>query len=446
METGRHSAPDLVVRDTAVLDPGAKRLREHCDVVVVDGRIVACAAGAADGLDATEVIEGGDLLLLPGLCNGHTHSPETLARGLADGSPLPSWLEAVWTDLDRLDGDTIRLAIQLCAAEMLHGGVTRVVDHFRQTPMTAAALDAGARAWFETGLRVTLAAMVRDEGVPHWVRSAPGAVEQLGMLRDACGAWHGRGGRLWLAAGPSAPTRCSDRLLEGVAALGRDHGIAVHMHVDETRQEVALAKQRYGTSAIEHLHRLGVLGNATSLAHCVWCSDEDYQRLADTATVVVHNPVSNARLGSGRAPLERMLERGVEVVIGTDGAASNDGQGVLEAVKMAMLLPRVAVEDAARWPGAAEVLAMATANGARAFGGVEAAMAPGCPADFAAFARDSLPLVPLHDASVQLALAGAALRARHVVIDGEVVLRDHRVCRFDEDAARAEALSRRVSR
>ncbi len=424
---------DLVFEAARVLDAtGDCRPLEPCDVVVNQGIIVACGEGEARAWDARETIDGRGLLLMPGLCNAHTHSPETLARGLADGAPLGEWMQHVWSNLDTLDEAGVRLGVMLCAAELLHGGVTAVVDHFRQTPASEEAVSSAVGAWIDTGMRATVAVMVRDRHVPSWVTQPLPARDQVDLLRRCVGQWNGAHGRIRMAAGPSAPTRCTDDLLRSLGSLCAAEGLPLHMHVDETRDEFELARQLFGKSAVHHLDELGLLGPDTSLAHCVWCDDDDLGRLASRGAVVVHNPLSNLRLGSGRAPVERMRDRGVCITVGTDGAASNDSQNVLEAVKLAALLPRPFVGAPGEWITARQALSFATAAGANAFGMGDGRVAVGCRADLAAFDRASLALAPDNDPCCQVVFAGAGLRARHVVVDGRLVVRDHVIRTFDE--------------
>jgi 5-methylthioadenosine/S-adenosylhomocysteine deaminase len=407
-----------------------------CDVVVDDGRIVAIGHGAASDYRAARSIDARSLILIPGLHNAHTHSPEALARGRAEQATLDAWLRAVWPDLDALDDLQIERAVLLTAAESLHAGVTAIVDHFRQVPMSARAIAAAARAWRCSGLRTNLAIMVRDRGVPDWVPAAArgmlSATAQLALCEEAIRDWHGD--RLRIVLGPSAPTRVSDALFIELTALARAAQVRVHMHVDETRSDADMARNLFGTTAIRHLDEIGALGPHLSLAHAVWASGDDIDRLAATGTGVVHNPVSNLRLGSGRMSIERFLERGVPVAIGTDGAASNDSQNVFEALKLALLLPRIAIEDPARWPAVRDALAMATHVPARMFGTGIGQIAVGAPADLAFFDGQVAPLLPVNDLHHQIAFAGAALSARHVIVGGEILLYDGKIQTFDEPA------------
>ncbi len=430
---------DLVLTHATVLPfDGPSTVIHDCDIVIAGGRIIAMGTGAARRFAPDRTIDGRELILMPGLCNAHTHSTETLARGLADAAPFTTWIEAVWRRLDALDPDALAIGVQLAAAEMLHGGVTSVVDHFRQTPARADAINAAAQTWIGTGMRATLAIMLRDRGVPAWV-SPPSSDafdvdRQLALCDGAATRWGGGNGNLKIAIGPSSPTRCTDRMLTGIEALAKARNLKIHMHVDETRADAALARSVDGTAAISRLDALGLLGPNLSVAHAVWVTEDDIDRLADSGTFVVHNPVSNLRLGSGRAPIERMLARGVQIAIGTDGAASNDTQNVLEATKLAVMLPRIAIDDRAKWPTAATGLAMAVTTPARAFAMGSGTLTVGEAADFAAFDRHSLPLAPCNDLATQIVFAGAALRARHVAIDGKLVVYDHTITTFDEAA------------
>lgn len=407
----------------------------NCDIVVRDGRIAAMGEGAAVDVDPQAKLDGRNLVVTPGLVNAHTHSPEALMRGLADTLPLQDWLTSVWSKLDVIKPDQIALAVQLCASEMLHGGVTTVVDHFRQSPLTEGAIAAAASAWLGSGMRCTMALMLRDRGLPTWLReSMPSGADQMAVCRAAVARWHGVEGRMQIAMGPSAPTRCTTRLLQQCADFARGNGLKIHMHCNETREEATQAYQRYGVSAIEHLMQLGLLGPDLSLAHAVWVSDDNVQQLAQSGTVVVHNPISNLRLGSGRSPIEKFLNADVRVAIGSDGAASNDTQSVLEAMKMAILIPRIATAESRNWPSARDGLRMATESLAVEPRRGRTTLEVGAPADFAAFDLRSPMLVPTNDLHNQFALAGASLRAVHVVIAGKLILYDGEILAFDEAA------------
>lgn len=427
---------DLIITNAVILpfDPSGTAI-DGGDLVIADGKIAALGPGAAAGRTAARAIDGSGLLVMPGLVNGHTHSPENLAKGVADRMTLDAWLAAVWHSLDALTPEEIRIAALVGCAEMLRTGSTSVVDHFRQTPLSADALMAVVRAYDEAGLRAVIPAMVRDRNP---VRPVPPAKDQLSLIEAA--SRHLRNhARVRIGIGPSAPARCSDELLRGAASLAQEQHLVLHMHVDETRDDAAAAHSAYGRSAVRHLADIGVLSPALSLAHGTWLEPADIDLLAATGAMVIHNPVSNMRLGSGIAPVAALKRAGVAVALGSDGAASNDGQNMFEVVKAALLLQRVSGTPPKEWLSAAEALGMATTVAARRFGFGSGTLAVGQPADLIAIDRRAYALTPANDWHRQLAFGAAGVDVRYAVVGGELRLDDGRITGFDEAAVLEEA-------
>lgn len=424
---------------------GTGAILSGIDILVAEGRIAALGPGLADAWPDAERIDGSRRLALPGLVNAHTHSPETLARGLGDGLALEGWLSRIWRRLDALTPAQVRLAVLLGGIEMLRGGVTAVLDHFRQTPVRAEAIEAAVAAYEEIGLRAIVAVMLRDAvdadgrlvGAP-WAPPVPAA-----RLLDLCGdAARRRGGAdalVRVGVAPSGPLRATDDLLAGAADLSRAMGLPLHTHVDETAAEAEAARARYGRSALAHLEALGFLTPRTSLAHCVWIEPEDAARIAGSGAVAVHNPVSNLRLGAGVMPLATLRGAGSPVALGTDGAASNDGQSLLESAKTAAMLPRISGQPPERWPAASDMLAMAVGSGALALGLEAGSLTPGARADIALYDLDDPVLAPLNRPAEQLVLGGASARADCVLVAGRVVLRGGRSALVDEARLYEEA-------
>jgi 5-methylthioadenosine/S-adenosylhomocysteine deaminase len=436
---------DLLVADARVLNPDRAGGRlERADILINDGRIVRLAPPTSVPRDAaSERIAAGGGLAMPGLVNAHTHSPENLARGRAERARLPEWMGAVWPDLDSLSPDTVRLAIEVGAAEMIRHGVTSIVDHFRQTPMSAPVLASAVEAYAAIGIRCTLAVMLRDPagaggliGAPH-VSAAPSAADQISLLAETS-LWARQKGVV-LAFGPSAPHRCSDALLRMIAREQRY--LPVHTHVDETVEEAQAAYRRFGRTTVSQLDQVGLLGPRLACAHAVHVTAPDIDRLAATGTVVVHNPVSNMRLGSGIAPLTAFLAAGVAVALGTDGAASNDTQNPWEAIKLATMLPRVGTADPADWPSAATMLALATRVGHRVTGLAATepgagTIADGAPADLIVFDDDPLAQLDELRPEANLVLGSPSHRPCHVIARGRVLMRDRSLTTIDEAALR----------
>jgi cytosine/adenosine deaminase-related metal-dependent hydrolase len=428
---------DLIFTRTTLLGlDGDGSVAEGCDLVVSGRSIAALGPGAAAGRDG-RVIDGTDLVIMPGFVNGHTHSPENLAKGRDERSTLEPWLAAIWPRLDSLTPRQIYVAALLGAIEMIRTGTVAVVDHFRQTPVRADAIDAVCRAYADAGLRALVAVMLRDR--PGSVQLAvTSAEEQLAVVKEAADLHHRLGHRVRIGLGPSAPTRCTDELWRGVVRLAKN-GLLLHTHVDETRDEAAAARALYGRPAVQHLAALGAITPALTLAHGVWIDDADIDALATGGAAIVHNPISNMRLGSGIAPIAGLRRRGVPVVLGSDGAASNDGQSMPEVVKAALLVQRVAGVAADEWLSAREALAMATTVPARVFGFGAGDLAVGGPADFIALRRSGYALTPANDLHRQIAFCAAGVETRYAVVDGRVLLEEGRLTTINETAVLKEA-------
>jgi cytosine/adenosine deaminase-related metal-dependent hydrolase len=418
------------------LDQSANVLMRD-NVVVEGGRIAAVGGSAVAG----DVLDASGGLVMPGLLNAHCHSPETLARGIVDRIGYENWLGAIWPYLDGLTPEQIRIAVLLGCAEMLHSGTTAVVDHFRQTPMRLDAIEAAVGAYREAGMRCAVGIMLRDRSVPEWATDNGGEVADL--CRAAVDAWHDPDGPVSIMLAPSAPHRCTDTLLETVGEIARERNLFMQMHLDENRSQRQEANEIYGHSSIRHLDSIGMLDPRLSLAHCVWIDDVDLNLLAGQDVTVVHNPVSNLRLGSGIAPVPDMLERGITVALGADGAASNDSQNMFEVMKLASLLPGAL--GMTERPTALDVLGMTTGTAAARFGMSDVGtVVAGQKADLVVLDRADARLHPLNDVHQQIVFAGAGLCVRHVVIDGRVVVRDGVIQTFDERALLQEADELRV--
>jgi len=267
--------------------------------------------------------------------------------------------------------------------------------------------------------------------------------EQIAIAADFAAAWHGR---VSAAIGPSGPQRCSDDLLVAAADLAARRNLVLHMHVLETRVQRAMGLHLYGRPMLAHLHALGLLTPRANLVHAVWLEPGDIEIIAATGAAVIHNPVSNARLGSGICALPALLRAGVRVGLGTDSACCNDSVNMLETMKWAALLPRLSHNEA-DWPLPGRALSLATSGAADAIGlgACTGALHPGLAADIALLRLDSPAFVPLHDPVRQLVQGETGAAVDTVLVDGRVVLRHGACTLLDETAIwqEARALSER---
>jgi 5-methylthioadenosine/S-adenosylhomocysteine deaminase len=416
---------------------------QAADILVENGIISRIAPHGSIKSPAARRLDARGCLILPGLTNAHTHSPENLSAGFCDGLQLESWLGAVWARMDHLTRDEIHLAVCFGAAQMLKRGVTAVVDHFRQTPMSLEAIDSAQAAYDCTGMRAMIAVMLRDRvgkdgrliGAPTGGR--PLSVHECRDLWTEVAKRHRPESRVAMGLGPSGPTRCTDKMFEVAVDLSRQYSLYLHTHVAETKSESTTAEELYRSRMVRHLDDLGFLGPRTSLAHCVWIDDEEIALISRSGAVVVHNPISNMALGSGIAPVAAMLDAKAHVAIGTDGAASNGAQDIFETIKCAALLPRCGISETDRWLTARQALHLAIDGGRKIFGLGPSVIAENAVADIAIFPSSDDALGEYSD-PVQRLVYGAQSRARHVLAAGDPLVVDGKITCFDEPALQAE--------
>jgi 5-methylthioadenosine/S-adenosylhomocysteine deaminase len=429
-------------------DPGSQL--QAADVLVENGTITRIASQGTIKSPMARQLDGRGCLILPGLTNAHTHSPENFAAGFCDALRLENWLNAVWARLDHLSREEIRLAVTLGAAQMLRQGVTAIVDHFRQTPMSLDAIDAARAAYESTGVRAIVAVMLRDRvGGDGRLIGAPTGGKPL-SLSDVRDLWtevakrHSPQSRVAMALGPSGPTRCTDGMLESAVEISRRYSLYLHTHVAETQSEADVAREMYGCRMVRHLNDLGFLGPRTSLAHCVWIDDQEVDLIVEAGAVVVHNPISNMALGSGIAPVNAMIGANARVALGTDGAASNGAQDIWESAKCAALLARCGTPESAHWLTARQALTLAVNGGRELFGLRPSTIAENTVADIAVFPLSQGTLEEFFD-PVRALVYGAKPQARHVLVSGDPVLVDGKIALFDESTLQAELRGKSVA-
>lgn len=341
------------------------------DVQIEADRIVAIGSNLPP---VGEVIDGRNKLLLPGFVNAHTHSPELWQRGLIPPLPLELWLDRLY-DFALTDPEQIYLSALGTAVETLLSGGTTVVDHLILIPgREVETIAAAVRAYREVGIRAFIGPLIHDQTLLASVPSGGQTMEYephfrtteatLALVQEAIEQFHRPDEGINLMVAPTGIQLCSDALFEGCMALSDRYNLCRHTHLLETKAQKILAWEKYGCSAVEHLKRIGFLDARTSLAHCVWLDDADISMLAETRSTVVHNPLSNLRLGSGIAPVLKYRRAGVNVTFGCDGSSSNDSQDLLEAIKIGTILHNTTDLDYRQWITPHESLQMASLGGA----------------------------------------------------------------------------------
>ncbi len=408
-----------------IFDPG---------YILIDGhRIAAVGAGEPPPAIIARAASPWDAaghIVMPGLVNAHTHLGQVLVRNLGEDRPLLDWLDKIiWPAQQAMTPADAHLAARVGLIENLRSGVTTVIDH-QKIVATPAHSDAVAAAAEELGLRFVLARAWTDSG-----RGAETRETMLAEMDRLRRTWHGAAnGRIKIAFGPLAPWRCSDAALRAGVEAARRWGLGTHIHVAETQAEVQMTLASSGRRHIEVLDSADALGPGVQLVHAIWLNEAEMDRVAESGSVVVHCPASNAYLGSGIAPLPALRQRHVPIALGADGPGSNNSQDLFETMKLAALFQKATTLDSSAL-SAVDVLHMATAGGARASGwGDTGQIATGHRADLSLVALNTPRLTPVNAPTAALVYAASAANVTGVIVDGRVLMRDGHLTGVDEAA------------
>jgi 5-methylthioadenosine/S-adenosylhomocysteine deaminase len=413
-------------------------------VAIKGERIVAVgtAESIADQYAADELVLCEGQVIMPGLVNTHTHVPMTLLRGLADDLRLDVWLIGYMmpTEQSFVNPHFCRLGTKIACAEMIRSGVTMFADmYYFEADVAAAAA--------EVGMRAVCGQTVLKFPAPD----APSYEESLQYTRQFIEQWRGHP-LIVPAVAPHAPYTCTDEILSACAALAKEYDVPLLIHVSETRQEVEDSRSEFQMPVVPRIKKLGVLDAKTLAAHCVHVDSGEIRTLFNHRTGVAHCPTSNLKLASGIAPIHEMLERGLNVGIGTDGPASNNDLDMFEEVRLAAILAKGATLDPTVLP-AKQALLMATRMGAQAMhmDSITGSLEVGKRADIAVISLNTLHNSPKfsrdEDAVYsQLVYAAKSTDVRHVMVNGIWLMYDQRLLTVDEAAllAEANALAREI--
>ncbi|MBF6026968.1 TRZ/ATZ family hydrolase [Pseudomonas sp. P115] len=425
---------DLLLLPTWLVpvEPAGVVLKGH-GLGIRDGRIAFIGPRAAAlKLAATETRELPGMLLSPGLINAHGHAAMSLFRGLADDLPLMTWLEKhIWpAEAKWVDEAFVRDGTDLAIAEQLKGGITCFSDMYFYPKVASDCVH-------NSGMRAQIAIPILDFPIPG-ASNADEAIRQgielFGDLKHHP--------RIKITFGPHAPYTVCDDNLEKIRVIAEELDAAIHMHVHETAFEVQQAVEKTGERPLARLGRLGLLGPRFQAVHMTQISEDDLALLVESNTSIIHCPESNLKLASGFCPVERLWQAGVNVAIGTDGAASNNDLDLLGETRTAAMLAK-AVAGSATALDAHRALRMATLNGARAMG-LESeigSLEVGKAADIVAFDLSGLAQQPIYDPVSQLIYATGRDCVKHLWVAGKQLLDDRQLTRMDEQQLTATAIA-----
>jgi 5-methylthioadenosine/S-adenosylhomocysteine deaminase len=446
-----------VIRGGLVLGPAGDAAPK--DVLIEDGRILAIDHPGFEVPGDAELLLAADRMLIPGLISAHTHSHGALNRGaVGDRVSLEMFLTGQGASSRSRGIDDKYLSAALSAAEMIRKGTTACFDLTVEIPEpTREGISAVARGYRDAGMRAVVAPMIADrtiyQALPGLLDALPDDLRpQYAALRaapiestfsacaDILANWEFD--RRWIrpALGPTIPLHCSDKFLIHCARLADDHAVPLQTHLAESRAQAALGWTQYGKSLVEHLEQLGFLSERLSAAHAIWIDDDDIARLGQAGVAVAHNPSSNLRLGSGVAPVRKMLRNRVAVGVGTDASNTSDGQNMFEAMRLASYLSRVDGFASDEWLSAHEAFRLATEGSAKVLGFEKIGrLAPEYEADIVFLRLDRPHFVPLRSPLLQMVFAENGASVDTVMIGGRIVFHDGQLLTLDEAKLRRQA-------
>jgi 5-methylthioadenosine/S-adenosylhomocysteine deaminase len=443
-----------LIHDALLLTMEPSRPEPFVGDLLIENGVIARVGGRLDAPPGTRVIEGRGRLVTPGLVNAHMHSFESTYRGRYERLPMELWSLYGYPTLGAqpLDDELLYLRTMVVAIESLQNGVTSILDDVDEwSGQTIESLDPVFRAYADSGIRASCSGNFQnrfdvdvlphaDEVVPPEARAllTSGAIptddEYLDFLRQAIARFHRPSERQRFVIAPCGPQWCTESLLVESHRLARELGLNYHVHALETRVQIATQRVFYDDTLIAFMDELGLLDETTTLAHAIWVTDRDVERLATSGAAVVHNPISNLKLGAGIAPLRSLLDADVPVGLGTDGPSCNDSARLFDTIRVAALLHNVTSPNHAAWPTAREIIAAATRGGARAacIDDQVGTLEVGKRADLVLFDMDTINFTPPGDVFRQLAFSENGTSVELVIVDGEIVVEGGRCTRVAE--------------
>lgn len=417
--------PDLVIHNcTAITVNSDFEIIENAVISVKNGLIQSISkAGKGTRLDAAEITDAEGGIVMPGLVNTHSHLPMTLFRGLADDMPLMIWLNDYIfpAEAEMINAESARTGALLGCAEMLLSGTTSCCDGYFHE-------DSVAMAMFESGIRGIAAHGIIDypaPGVPDPLKN----IETASLFAEK---WLGVDTLIKPAFFCHSPYTCSSETIIKAKKEADRLGLKFFIHVSETREEVESMRSEKGLTPVQYLDSLGVLDENTVAVHCIWVDDDDIEIFSAKKVSVSHAPESNMKLGSGTAPVHKMIMKGIRVGLGTDGCASNNDLDMIGEMGTAARLQKVFMHDPAVM-NAEAVIKMATIRGAELMGvgHITGSIEPGKAADIIIISTDKVHMRPLYHPASQVVYSARGSDVRHVFVNGRHIVKDFKLLTLD---------------
>ncbi|GAB6108784.1 amidohydrolase [Fusibacter bizertensis] len=410
----------LLIENVQILTMVDGQLPFMGSIGVEDDRI--CFIGVTpETFNPDKTIDGDHLLAMPGFVNAHTHMGMSLLRNYADDLPLMTWLnEKIWPVEAKLSAEDIYYGSLLSMAELIRTGCTTFRDMYFQ-------IDEVAKATDLSGLRANLGQGLVGFSDPDELAFA--------QVREIYKNWHEKAdGRIHIEVAPHAPYTCSNAYLTKAKELALELRVPLHIHLSESVQEVKDCVENYQKTPIALMESIGLFEAKVSAAHCVHLQAQDFDILRRNEVSVLYNPSSNLKLGNGFAKISNMLQSGINVALGTDGASSNNNLNMLEEIHLGALVNKGIEGDPTVLP-AYQMLKIATINGAKALGIDKevGSLEVGKKADLVLFDLNKSHLVPHHNLVSLVVYSAAASDVKYVICNGKILLDNYEITTFDEN-------------
>jgi len=440
-ETQARKTIDLIIRGDHVVSMDAKgSIYRDAAVAVHQGLIIAI--GPTTEIFSTyrsdNVLAGENRIVMPGLINGHTHAAMTLLRGIAEDRALMDWLSNYIfpAEIRFVDADFVRIGTELACWEMIRGGTTTFVDMYYFPDVIAEVVES-------CGMRAMISATVIERPSPGAANAADSLTKGLAFIDR----WKGKNPRITPIFGPHANYTLNAEQLRAVRDAATASNVAISIHMSESLYEVDYSKTNYGMTSIELFESIDLFDRPTIGAHVVWPTDAEIPILVERRVGVIHNPTSNMKTAAGISPVVKMLEAGVRIGLGTDGAASNNDLDMWEEIRLAAFLQKVNLMDPQVMP-ANTVLTMATSGGAAAIGLGDSigSLLVGKRADIIQVSFDDVHFVPTYDVISHLVYVADEQDVTSVVVDGKILMKDKEILTIDTERVKrqASALASRI--
>ena len=415
----------LLFAEIIVTQDDNRSIINNGGIAISDGKIleIGNAHRIRAAYTSDNVVELPDSMLMPGLINSHTHAAMTILRGVADDLPLMDWLtDHIFPVEQNLTAKQVELGALLACAEMTRYGTTSFNDMYLIEDATYKAVD-------QSGLRVLGGEAIFMFPSPAY----PDFDEGIKVVRELEKKWRSNS-RIRQAVTPHAVYTTTPEILTTCRELAEELDLPLHIHLAETPTETKTCIESFGKRPVEYAHDLGLLSSRTTVAHAVDVTDDEIALLAETGTTVAHNPESNMKLASGMAPIEKMLAQGVNVTLGTDGAASNNALNMFSEMASCAFLHKVQSLDPTA-ASAQTVLDMATRNGARSMGQADlGSLETGKQADIIAIDLKQPNLLPMHSPVSQVVYAATGAEVHMSMVQGEILYHDGDYKKIDYSA------------